>query len=95
VIEFGATARAYERAERGRFGILDADLRTSGFGVGGRPAVADFSMIAYLSFPKDETWYDFAISHPAVNASLGRLANLPGWRPPYDLLPGKRLVRYA
>jgi glutathione S-transferase len=91
VIEFGAMARAYERAER----ILDADVRTSGFGVGDRPTVADFSMIAYLSFPKDETWYDFAISHPSANASLGRLANLPGWQPPYDLLRGKRLVRYA
>jgi hypothetical protein len=26
---------------------------------------------------------------------LGRIACLPGWRSPYDLLPGKRLVHYA
>jgi glutathione S-transferase len=30
-----------------------------------------------------------------VHAWLGRIANLPGWRPAYDLLPGKRLTHYA
>ena len=75
--------------------ILERHLQTSAFAIGERPTVADFSMIAYLSFPTDETGYDLAISHPAVNAWLGRVANLPGWRSPYDLLPGKRLVRYA
>jgi glutathione S-transferase len=57
--------------------------------------VADLSMIAYLSYPSDETGYDFATTHPAVNAWLGRVASLPGWRSAYDLLPGKRLVHYA
>jgi glutathione S-transferase len=75
--------------------ILERHLQTSAFAIGERPTVADFSMIAYLSFPTDETGYDLAISHPAVNAWLGRVANLPGWRSPYDLLPGKRLLRYA
>jgi glutathione S-transferase len=75
--------------------ILERHLQTSAFAIGDRPTVADFSMIAYLSFPTDETGYDLAISHQAVNAWLGRVANLPGWRSPYDLLPGKRLVRYA
>jgi glutathione S-transferase len=75
--------------------ILERHLQTSAFAIGDRPTVADFSMVAYLSFPTDETGYDLAISHPAVNAWLGRVANLPGWRSPYDLLPGKRLVRYA
>ena len=52
-------------------------------------------MMAYLSFPSDETGYDFATSHPAVHAWLQRLAALPGWRSAYDLLPGKRLPHYA
>jgi glutathione S-transferase len=52
-------------------------------------------MIAYLSYPIDETGYDFAVSHPAVNAWLLRVASLPGWQSPYDLLPGKRLTHYA
>jgi glutathione S-transferase len=51
--------------------------------------------MAYLSFPSDETGYDFAESHPGVNAWLQRIAKLPGWRSAYDLLPGKRLTHYA
>ena len=38
---------------------------------------------------------DFAASHPAVHAWLQRIAALPGWRSAYDLLPGKRLTKYA
>jgi glutathione S-transferase len=52
-------------------------------------------MIAYLSYPNDETGYDLAASHPAVSAWLLRVAGLPGWRSAYDLLPGKRLTHYA
>jgi glutathione S-transferase len=52
-------------------------------------------MIAYLSYPNDETGFDLAVSRPAVHAWLGRIANLPGWRPPYDLLPGKRLKHFV
>jgi glutathione S-transferase len=52
-------------------------------------------MSAYLSYPSDETGYDFAASHPAINAWLLRVASLSGWRSAYDLLPGKRLTHYA
>jgi glutathione S-transferase len=52
-------------------------------------------MIAYLSFPSDETGYDPATSHPAVQAWLARVAAISGWRAPYDLLPGKRLRKYV
>jgi glutathione S-transferase len=76
-------------------GILEQHLRQNAFAIGNRPTVADFSMIAYLSYPGDETGYDFATSHPAVSAWLGRVADLPGWRSAYDLLPGKRLTHYA
>jgi glutathione S-transferase len=76
-------------------GILEQHLQRNAFAIGERPTVADFSMMAYLSFPNDETGYDFAVSHPAVHAWLGRIAKLPGWRSPYDLLPGKRLTHYV
>jgi glutathione S-transferase len=76
-------------------GILERHLQSSVFAIGDRPTVADFSMMAYLSYPSDETGYEFAISHPAISAWLHRLAGLPGWQPPYDLLPGKRLAHYA
>jgi glutathione S-transferase len=51
--------------------------------------------VRYLFFPKDESGYDLAASHPAVQRWLDRIAALPGWRAPYELLPGKHLRRYA
>jgi glutathione S-transferase len=75
--------------------ILDNHLSGHPFAVGGRPTIADISMMAYLSFPKHEAGYDLAVSHPSVAAWLDRLAVLPGWRAPYDLLPGKRLSCYV
>jgi glutathione S-transferase len=75
--------------------ILEQHMERHAFAIGDKPTVADFSMMAYLSYPSDETGYDFAVSHPAVNAWLARMAGLPGWRSAYDLLPGKRLTHYA
>jgi glutathione S-transferase len=74
--------------------ILEQHLERNAFAIGDRPSIADISMIAYLHYPADETGYDFATSHPAVNAWLGRMAKLPGWQSAYDLLPGKRLKHY-
>ena len=51
-------------------------------------------MAGYLFFPAEESGYDFATTNPAVHAWLGRVAALPGWRAPYDLLPGTHLRRY-
>jgi len=76
-------------------GILEGHLQQNDFAAGKRPTIADISMIAYLHYPGDETGYDLAASHPAVNAWLRRVAELPGFRPAYDLLPGKRLTHYA
>jgi glutathione S-transferase len=75
--------------------ILEQHVARHAFAIGDKPTVADFSMMAYLSFPGDETGYDWATSHPAVNAWLQRIAALPGWRSAYDLLPGKRLTHYV
>ena len=75
-------------------GIVEQHLGHQPFVVGDRPTVADVSMVGYLFFPNEESGYNFAASHPAVHAWLGRVASLPGWRAPYDLLPGKHLPRY-
>ena len=75
--------------------ILDQHLQQNAFAIGARPTIADFSMMAYLSFPGSETGYDFASSHPAISAWLGRIAALPGWKSAYDLLPGQRLKHYV
>ena len=75
--------------------ILERRLTRQSFVVGERPTVVDLSASAYLQYPKDEAGYDFAASHPAISAWLRRVAALPGWREPYELLPGKRLPNYA
>ena len=75
--------------------ILERRLKKSDFAAGDYPTIADISMIAYLHYPKDEHGYDFATSHPAIDAWLGRVAALPGWRSAYDLLPGKRLKHFV
>ncbi len=74
--------------------IAEQHLRSRSFVVGNQPTVADISMIGYLCFPPEESGYDLAESHPAVRDWISRVAASPGWRPPYDLLPGKRLQRY-
>jgi len=75
--------------------ILGQHMQKNAFAIGERPTVADISMMAYLHYPADETGYDLATSHPAIDAWLGRMAQLPSWKSAYDLLPGKRLTHYA
>lgn len=75
--------------------ILETHLTANTFAVGGRLTIADISMMAYLHFPADEHGYDFDVTHPAIRAWLDRIAAVPGWKSAYDLLPGKRLQKYA
>ena len=75
--------------------VLERHLEENAFAIGKNPTVADFSMMAYLHFPADETGYDFSSSHPAIHGWLRRIAGLPGWKSAYDLLPGRRLKHYA
>ena len=75
--------------------ILEARLGESAFVASGQPTIADLSMTGYLSFPPNESGYDLKDSHPAIHVWLQRLAALPGWAAPYDILPGKRLRCYV
>ena len=75
--------------------ILASEVEQRPFIIGDRPTVADLSMCGYLSFPVEESGYDLATRFPPVHGWLARIAALPGWRAPYDLLPGERLKRYV
>jgi glutathione S-transferase len=58
-----------------------------------KPSIADLSLCGYLWF-NDEfgvSWSDY----PAIRAWLGRLQSLPGWKHPYDLMPGHPLPARA
>jgi glutathione S-transferase len=78
------------RAERA-FAIADKHFSNHAFLLGDRPTIADISMTGYVFFPVEETGFDFETSHPAIAAWRNRIKALPGWKHPYDLMPGHPL----
>jgi glutathione S-transferase len=72
------------------FEIVDKHLGQNRFMIGEQLTIADISMAGYLFFPKEETGFDLPISHPNIGRWLSRLSEIKGWKPPYDLMPGKR-----
>ena len=75
--------------------ILEGHLSNKDFVIGAEPTIADISMVGYLLFPKYESGFEFTDTHPSIAAWLSRVAALPGWRAPYDLLPGRRMRCYV
>jgi glutathione S-transferase len=69
------------------FAIADKHLTDRPFVLGERPTIADFSMAGYVYYPPEETGFDIAADFPALDAWRQRLAALPGWKPPYELMP--------
>lgn len=71
----------------GAFSIVDKHLRDRPFVLGDRPTIVDFSMAGYVYYPPEETGFDLAAEFPAIDGWRRRLAALPGWKPPYELMP--------
>lgn len=67
------------------FGVVEAHLKRQLFIVGDRPTIADISMVGYRYYEED-TGIDFT-RFPRIKAWTERIAALPGWAHPYDLLP--------
>jgi glutathione S-transferase len=72
----------------GNRAIVNKRLSTHDYLLGRRPTVADVSLTAYLYYPADEFGCDIAKEHPAIGAWLERMRALPGWKHPYELMPG-------
>ena len=95
---FGATAPdpAVMKFLAGRvdnaFGIVEKHLSSRDYIVGAQPTIADMSLAGYLYFPADESGYDIGKSYPAMAKWLERLKALPGWKPPYEMLPGQQIA---
>lgn len=70
----------------GALEIVDRHLSTSRFIVGDRLTVADLSMVGYVYYPPDELGFDLRTEYPAIGAWMDRVAETPGWKPPYQLL---------
>jgi glutathione S-transferase len=69
------------------FAIVDKHLNDRPFVLGNKPTIVDFSMAGYVYYPPEETGFDIAASYPAIDAWRRRLAALPGWKPPYEMMP--------
>ena len=68
------------------FGIVEKHLAGRDFLLGDRPTIADISMVGYLYYT-EETGLDRAPC-PSITGWAKRIAALPGWAPPYDLMRG-------
>jgi glutathione S-transferase len=78
------------RAE-GAFAIVDKHLARRAFMLGENPTIADISMAGYVFYSPEETGFHLEASHPAIDAWRNRIKALPGWKHPYDLMPGHPL----
>ena len=82
-----------EKWLRGRidnaYGIVEKHLANREYLVGTQPTIADMSLCGYLYFPTEESGYDIPQMYPAMAQWLERLKKLPGWKPPYEMLPGE------
>jgi glutathione S-transferase len=69
----------------GALAIVDDHLAGRPFLVGERPTIADFSLLGYQYYDED-TGIDRS-QFPNLLAWTRRVAELPGWRHPYELMP--------
>lgn len=66
--------------------VLEAELSTRDWLVGDAISIADISCCGYLYYP-EPFGFDRA-EWPAIDAWLTRISDTPGWKHPYDLMPG-------
>ena len=68
------------------YGVLDGHLGSRRWIVGDQPSIADLSCCGYLFYP--EPFGFVRADWPGIDAWLDRIAALPGWKHPYELMPG-------
>ena len=66
--------------------VLDAHLQGRDWIVGDTLSNADISCCGYLYYP--EPFGFVRADWPNIDAWLTRLSEVPGWKHPYDLMPG-------
>lgn len=95
---FGATAPdpavlAFLRARiDAAFGVVEKHLRSTPFLVGDHLSLADLSLSAYLFYPDEEYGGDLLVNYPYLRAWATRLQAIPGFKSPYEMLPGERIA---
>ncbi len=66
--------------------VLEAELSERDWLVGDALTLADISCCSYLYYP--EPFGFTRADWPAIDAWLTRISQTPGWKHPYDLMPG-------
>ena len=84
-----AVMEEFRKRAEAAWRILNAHLDGRRFVIAQRPTIADLSVAGYLFFD-DEIGVDWN-EYPAVRDWLARIRALPGWKHPYDLMPGHPL----
>jgi glutathione S-transferase len=72
----------------GNLAIVNKRLEGRKYLLGERPTIADVSLAGYLYYPAEEFGFDIGKEHPAIAAWRERIKALPGWKHPYELMPG-------
>jgi glutathione S-transferase len=71
---------------RAAYDLLNRHLQNRAWIVGDTITTADLSCCGYLYYP-EPFGFDRA-DWPHIDAWLGRISSMPGWKHPYDLMPG-------
>lgn len=68
------------------YAVLNTHLADRDWIVGAAPTIADLSCCGYLYYP--EPFGFVRADWPHIDRWLDRIAALPGWKAPYELMPG-------
>ena len=72
---------------RAAWAVADKHLATRAFLLGAEPTIADLSLAGY-AFYTEPTGIDRAQEFPNIEGWAARIAALPRWKHPHDLMPG-------
>ena len=72
----------------GNLAIVNKRLASHQYLLGDKPTIADISLAGYLYYPAEEFGFDIAKDYSAIGSWIDRMKDLPGWKHPYDLMPG-------
>ncbi len=80
---------------KGRFdaalGIVEKHLAKSKFMVGDSADHRRLLARRLHVLPPEESGYDWPKTNPNLSAWIERMRALPGWKDPYELMPGERI----
>lgn len=72
----------------GNLAIVNKRLEKVPYLVGDKPTIADISLTGYFYYPAEEFGFDIPKEYPAIATWMERMKALPGWKHPYELMPG-------